>query len=117
MKKIKIAIIDSGVYCQHPAFLNNKPFLICDDETIDTKNFYGHGTAIYNIISRVSDIADIVNFKLWNVGRKTERLEALDGQLSFLTKQRPFLMKPFRSLPSKKLSAGKLPGKRADARS
>ena len=67
MKKIQIAIIDSGVNCFHPAFSNSKPVLVHDEEQINSKNFYGHGTAIYNIIRKVENIAEITNFKLSNV--------------------------------------------------
>jgi uncharacterized NAD-dependent epimerase/dehydratase family protein len=67
MPKNKIAIIDSGVNVKHPAFSKSKPVLICDEERYEVKNFYGHGTAIYNIIKKVEDIAEITNFKLNNV--------------------------------------------------
>lgn len=67
MKKIQIAIIDSGLNYNHPAFINKNPILICEEEQYDPTKFYGHGTAIYNIISKVDDIADITNFKLDNI--------------------------------------------------
>lgn len=67
MKKIQIAIIDSGVNCLHPAFVDKKPVMIYDGEETDSEGFYGHGTAIYNIIRQVEDIAEITNFKVNNI--------------------------------------------------
>lgn len=67
MRKIKIAIVDSGLNYNHPAFLNSKTDLVYDGEQTEPDEFYGHGTAIFNIIRRVEDIAEITNFKLDNV--------------------------------------------------
>ena len=67
MDKIQIAIIDSGVKYNHPAFRKRNPILICDEKQIDPNTFFGHGTAIYNIIRSVDNVADITNFKLRNV--------------------------------------------------
>ena len=61
--KIKIAIIDSGVRLDHPAFTGNPPVLV-DASGADTNEWTGHGTAVYNIIRKVADIADIINFRL-----------------------------------------------------
>ena len=67
MNKIQIAIIDSGVNYNHPAFGESRPVLICDEKQADPNTFYGHGTAIYNIIRKIENIAEITNFKLHNV--------------------------------------------------
>jgi uncharacterized NAD-dependent epimerase/dehydratase family protein len=61
--KIKIAIIDSGVRLDHPAFVGKTPVVIDTAPSTDG-GFYGHGTAVYNIIRKAEDIADIINFKL-----------------------------------------------------
>ncbi len=61
MKKIQIAIIDNGVYADHVAFRKNKPIMVEFDQKISGDN-NGHGTAIYNIVKRVSSFADIINF-------------------------------------------------------
>ena len=39
MNKIQIAIIDSGVNYNHPAFGENKPVLICDEKQTDPNTF------------------------------------------------------------------------------
>jgi hypothetical protein len=61
--KIKIAIIDSGIRLDHPAFAGKTPVVIDTVPSVDS-DLYGHGTAVYNIIRKVEDIADITNFKL-----------------------------------------------------
>jgi uncharacterized NAD-dependent epimerase/dehydratase family protein len=61
--KIRIAIIDSGVRLDHPAFVGKTPVIIDTAPSADS-GFHGHGTAVYNIIRKVEDIADIINFKL-----------------------------------------------------
>lgn len=63
-KKIQIAVLDSGLKCNHPAFANNNPILITDRDVAETDSFFGHGTAVYNIIRKVESIAHITNFKL-----------------------------------------------------
>lgn len=67
MKKIKIAIIDSGLNCEHPAFSDSKPILIGGEADERASEIYGHGTAVYNIIRKVENIAEITNFKLDDV--------------------------------------------------
>ncbi|MDR0636723.1 MAG: hypothetical protein LBF87_06560 [Treponema sp.] len=59
--KIKIAIIDSGIRLDHPAFAGKTPVVIDTVPSVDG-DLYGHGTAVYNIIRKVE--ADITNFKL-----------------------------------------------------
>lgn len=83
MNKIKIAIIDSGVYTKHTAFQNEKIELIdltpeCEDT--DTEKEFGHGTAVYGIIRRC-ECADIVNIKIAGMDTGveiTDLIRALD---------------------------------------
>lgn len=65
MKKIKVAIIDSGVREDHPLFKDKKPNVIRLNH-FSTEGRCGHGTAIYNIIRKVEHIADIINFQITN---------------------------------------------------
>lgn len=67
MSKLKIAIIDCGVNKKHPAFVDDNIVLISNKITSSHDTFYGHGNAVYNIIRKVSDIADITNFKIDNI--------------------------------------------------
>jgi uncharacterized NAD-dependent epimerase/dehydratase family protein len=62
-EKIRIAIVDSGVRFDHPAFAG-KPPVVIDAAGSAESGIYGHGTAVYNIIRKAGDIADIVNFRL-----------------------------------------------------
>ena len=64
MKKVKIAIIDSGVNCLHPLFTEKKPAIAYNEADLPENECFGHGTAIYNIIRKADNIADIINFKL-----------------------------------------------------
>lgn len=66
-KKLKIAIIDSGVCRDHPAFSGDvlqgvqvTPSGVLEDYADE----YGHGTAIYGILRKCQEIADIVNIKI-----------------------------------------------------
>ena len=68
MKKVKITIVDSGVRKSHPAFREDeiKGFTWLGDgrtreEFDDT---FGHGTAIYGIIRKTLDYADITNIRV-----------------------------------------------------
>lgn len=88
MSKIRIAIVDSGVNCEHPSFSLSKPVLITN-EKIDINNLYGHGTAIYNIISKLGEQVDIVNFKLKDIekgvseGELFKTLKLINDKYSF----------------------------------
>lgn len=67
MHKMKIVIIDSGVSQKHPLFINDQihGFGISYDKIEeDFSDCFGHGTAIYSIIRKVSNIAEIINIKL-----------------------------------------------------
>ena len=67
MSKVKIAIIDNGVWCDHPDFVRNKQRInvknILSDKSVDD---CGHGTGIYYIISKECPFAEIINFKICN---------------------------------------------------
>lgn len=67
MNKLQIAIIDSGINYDHPAFSGKHPVVICEEDLNEGKASNGHGIAIYNIIRKVEKIAEITNFKLNNV--------------------------------------------------
>ena len=65
---LKIAIVDSGVNCFHKAFHGTRINLVSSDSSaVVQKEYYGHGTAVYNIIKKVEDIAEIINFKVDNI--------------------------------------------------
>lgn len=67
MEKVKIIIIDSGVRCNHPRFLNDEIrgyTFFKSGKLDDFEDKYGHGTAIYNIIRKCSNIAEILNIKI-----------------------------------------------------
>ncbi len=65
MQEVKIAIIDNGVWLEHPEFIENR-------KKINVKYVFpemgnddcGHGTSIYYIISRACPFAEIINFKI-----------------------------------------------------
>jgi uncharacterized NAD-dependent epimerase/dehydratase family protein len=75
--RIRIAIIDSGVRLDHPAFASKPPVVIDTAGSTDS-GFYGHGTAIYNIIRKTEDIADIINFRLVSNEQGVEDSELLE---------------------------------------
>lgn len=66
MKKIKIAIIDSGVKCNHPSLRNSFLNIIRFSGLAEGEGVCGHGTAIYNIIKKTEEFADIINFQVTN---------------------------------------------------
>lgn len=87
---LKIAIIDSGVNCYHSSFGSKKPTLVCGRELYSKqKDFYGHGTAIYNIIRKVEDIAEIVNFKIEHIEDGVNESELID-MLSLISREYEF---------------------------
>lgn len=70
----KIAVLDSGVKCNHPAFSNTdiKGLSIQIDksgEVITSGDFHdeiGHGTAIFYLISKLAKDSDITNIKIYD---------------------------------------------------
>lgn len=70
----KIAIIDSGVKSEHPAFsgIDVKGFSITFNQfgkILIDENFHdeiGHGTAVFYLISRFTSDCDITNIKIFN---------------------------------------------------
>lgn len=65
MGKIKIAIVDSGVRPDHPAWRENPPCVV-RKSGLKEGGRCGHGTAIYNIIKKTEKYADIINFQITN---------------------------------------------------
>lgn len=69
MKKIRIAIIDSGVKKEHPRLIHDdiKGFTFRPEGIMeDFSDTYGHGTAIYNIVRKLEN-AEIINIKIPNI--------------------------------------------------
>lgn len=76
MEKVKIIIIDSGVRKSHPRFAGDDIrgyTLHRGKKQEDFEDKYGHGTAIYNIIRKCNDIADILNIKISDVEHGVEQ--------------------------------------------
>ena len=66
-KRINIVIVDSGVDINHKQFSNDNLRGFTFHDGIASEDFqdeYGHGTAIFGIIQRVSDFANIINIKI-----------------------------------------------------
>lgn len=74
MKKIKIAIIDSGVRVDHPTLKKSSPYIIRKSGLKEGEGRCGHGTAVYNIIRKTEKYADIINFQI------TDRNEEIDDE-------------------------------------
>lgn len=66
MRKVRIAIIDSGVRLDHPAIKGYSPQIIYHSGLKKGEGRCGHGTAIYNIIKKTVPFADIINFQITN---------------------------------------------------
>lgn len=68
MKRIKIAIVDSGVRCDHPLFreddIQGFTYLGQGKTEDNFQDCFGHGTAIYGIIRQVKEWADIINIRI-----------------------------------------------------
>lgn len=85
---MKIAILDSGVDCNHPMFVGKDVTAYLVDKkqhkllkTTGEQPKFGHGTAIYAIISSTVNNAEIINIHIPNIenGIKSEDLcEALE---------------------------------------
>lgn len=90
-KKLTIVIIDSGVWSQHPHFKGkcieqyvvstNENTLIIEDNDADS---FGHGTAIYNIISKCDEFARIINIKIKGIENDIDE-EVLIGTLNLVS--------------------------------
>lgn len=88
MKKIEIIIIDSGVKSNHPSFAGDsiKGFQFSLDSNIinDFDDSFGHGTAIYGIVRKVRDYANITNIKIPNIENGVDE-ELLIGVLEYIS--------------------------------
>lgn len=73
MKKIKIAILDSGVRKDHPAFSSKtingfslrvkEKYVERNEEFVDT---LGHGTAVFYILDKFTENVEITNIKIYD---------------------------------------------------
>lgn len=79
MKKIKIAIVDSGVFLEHPLIQNcANGFTIRGKGTIDDfGDQNGHGTAIYEIINNSQIPVEIINIKIQGIENGVEEKELI----------------------------------------
>ena len=66
MRKIRIAIVDSGVRLDHPAVQGHHPVVVRYSGLGEGEGDCGHGTAVYNIVKKTESFADIVNFQITN---------------------------------------------------
>ena len=64
MRKIRIAIVDSGVRLDHPAVQGHHPMVVRYSGLGVGEGDCGHGTAIYNIVKKTESFADIINFQI-----------------------------------------------------
>lgn len=66
-EKVKIAIIDNGVWLEHPKLMDKSDIIKIESLVDEDGNHNcGHGTAVYHIISSACPFAEIVNFKITN---------------------------------------------------
>ncbi len=78
LNKVKILIIDSGVWVEHPDLKNEdiKGMLWIDGEMrSEIYDNFGHGTAVYGIIRNACSFAEIINIKLNNIENGVEYSE------------------------------------------
>lgn len=95
MNEIEIIIIDSGVKCNHSSFQDVpiRGFQIYDSNVIeDFEDTYGHGTAIYGIIKKVSDFSNIINIKLSNVEEGINENDLIDVLKYILNNMEPSII-------------------------
>jgi len=81
MKKINIIIVDSGVRTNHPKLKNKvlSGFSMVNGMRVDGfEDTYGHGTAIYAIISKCENIANITNIKLTDLEHNVDEEELIN---------------------------------------
>lgn len=72
---VKIAIVDNGVWFEHPELIKKDHVIKLESFVNDEKvQNCGHGTAIYHIISSTCPFAEIVNFKITNSDEIDEEL-------------------------------------------
>lgn len=86
MERVKIIIIDSGVRKDHPNFTDKliRGYGFKDNRRVqEFSDEYGHGTAVYNIISKCTDIAEIINIKLYGLEQGVEE-ESLMAVLKYI---------------------------------
>ena len=86
MDRVKIIIVDSGVRIDHPKFSGTQiqGYGFKDYKKIsDFQDEYGHGTAVYNIISKCTDFAEINNIKLYGLEQGVEE-DALVSVLEYI---------------------------------
>ena len=89
--KYDIVIIDSGVNLEHP-LLKGKPILgfgVCVQDGIlrvldDFQDYYGHGTAVYSIISKSAVNSKILNIKVINQDDGSLTCDELIKTLQFI---------------------------------
>lgn len=83
MRKVRVAVVDSGVRLDHPAVGGHSPQIVYHSGLKEGEGACGHGTAIYNIIKKTENFADIINFQITN---KEEEIsgEALLSCLSII---------------------------------
>ena len=60
MRKIRIAIVDSGGRLDHPAVQGHHPVVVRYSGLGVGEGDCGHGTAIYNIVKKTESFADII---------------------------------------------------------
>lgn len=80
--KIRIAIVDSGVLKKHPLLKDEKinGIQITGDGILeDIEDTYGHGTAVYQIISSAKLPVEIINIKLAGIENEVEEEVLLDA--------------------------------------
>lgn len=66
MRKVRIAIVDSGVRLDHPALRECSPKIVYFSGLKKGEGDCGHGTAVYNIIRKTEKFAEIINFQITN---------------------------------------------------
>lgn len=89
-RKVDIVIIDSGVYMQHPQIsekVNGYGVKICENNIIIDRNCndeFGHGTAIYGIIRKHCQEANIIPVKIFQNEEDMADVGVLIATLNFI---------------------------------
>ncbi|MFR1517955.1 MAG: S8 family serine peptidase [Clostridia bacterium] len=96
MKKIKIAILDSGVRKDHPAFstktINGFSLRLIDESVEQYAEFIdnvGHGTAIFYLIDKFIDNVEITNIKIYDTNSELTQYN-FEMLLDFICKNYDF---------------------------